>query len=115
MQTIDAEIVLDLEQLRNLALEDRKLMQEIVWALIDDASRQSALLDRAVRDLDAQRSIRLARASTRACANVGANAAAAALKSIGRGAALGDFALCHDWLLVLRAEIDRLRAKAASL
>jgi HPt (histidine-containing phosphotransfer) domain-containing protein len=115
VQTIDADVVLDLEQLRNLTLDDRKLMSEIVWALIDDTSRQSALLDAAVRDLDAQRSIRLARSSTRACSNLGASAAAAALQSIGRGAALGDFALCHDSLLVLRAEIDRLRAKAASL
>lgn len=115
MQTTDADVVLDLEQLRNLTLDERKLMREILSALIDDTFRQSALLETAIRDGDAQRSIRLARGSLRTCANVGANAAAAALKRILNSAAHGEFTHCSDGLGTLRSEIERLRAEAERL
>jgi HPt (histidine-containing phosphotransfer) domain-containing protein len=115
VQTTDSDVALNLEQLRNLTLEDPKLMREILWALIDDTCRQAALLETALRDRDPQRAIRLARYSSRACDNVGANPAAAALRLIERGASHGDFDRAREGLVVLQAEMDRLRVEAAGL
>jgi HPt (histidine-containing phosphotransfer) domain-containing protein len=115
VQTTEADAVLDLEQLRNLTLDERRLMREILWALIDETSRQMPLLEAAIRDCDAQRSIRLARGSLRACANVGANAAAAALKTVLNSAAHGQFPQCSDAMGRLRSEIQRLRAETERL
>ena len=87
-------------------------MREILLALIDDTSRQIPLLASAIREEDTQRCVRLAHYSKGACANVGAAAAAAVLKSIERQAAGHEFRACNESLAALVSEMDRLRLEA---
>jgi HPt (histidine-containing phosphotransfer) domain-containing protein len=109
------DVALDLEQFRNFTLDDRQLMREILWALIDDTTRQAGLLEGSIRDRDGQRIVRLTRTAARACSNVGAIAAAAALNTIGHSAGLSQFDVCRSSLEVLRREIGRLRDEASAL
>ena len=90
-------------------------MREILSALIDDTSRQMQLLDSAIRAEDPQKCMRLAHYSKGACANAGANAAAAALKQIERKAADRAFPECRASLAVLAAELERLRLEAVAI
>ena len=114
MQSIDANIVLDREQLRDITMDDEALMREILSALIDDTSRQIRLLDEAIREQNPQKCMRLAHYSRGACANVGANRAAALLKQIERKAAVNQFRECGESLGMLAREVDLLRAEIAS-
>jgi len=114
VQVPDATIVLDRAQLRDVTLDDQDLMREILAALIDDTSRQLPFLDSAIRDEDPQKCMQLAHYSKGACANVGANAAAAVLKRMEREAASHEFPECRASLLNLAAEIERLRLEASS-
>ncbi|HEV3199798.1 MAG TPA: Hpt domain-containing protein [Bryobacteraceae bacterium] len=109
MQVIDTTTVLDREQLRDITLDDEDLMREILAALIDDTSSQIQLLESAIREEDSQKCMRLAHYSKGACANVGANAAAALLKHIEHEAGKGQFPECGTSLVALTHEIDRLR------
>jgi HPt (histidine-containing phosphotransfer) domain-containing protein len=108
----DAILTLDRERLREATLDDADLMREILAALIDDTSRQIEFLEAAVRHQDAQQCARLAHYSKGACANVGADAAAALLADIETRAAECDFAKCGASLQALGEEIVRLRAEA---
>jgi HPt (histidine-containing phosphotransfer) domain-containing protein len=108
----DAQTVLDREQLRDITLDDAELMREILTALIDDTSRQIPLLASAIREEDSQKCVRLAHYSKGACANVGAAAAAAVLKTIEHQAAGREFQGCGESLSALVAEVDRLRSEA---
>jgi HPt (histidine-containing phosphotransfer) domain-containing protein len=112
VQVIDPNIVLDWQQLRDVTLDDEELMRDILSALIDDTSRQIQLLDKAIREENPQVCARLAHYSKGACANVGANRAAALLKQIERSAAEQHFAECGASLGMLAREIDLLRAEA---
>jgi HPt (histidine-containing phosphotransfer) domain-containing protein len=113
--TIDPEIVLDREQLQLMTLHDPQLMREIMGALIEDTSRQAALLDVAIRAGDAHLCVRLAHNSRGACGNCGANAAAAALFAIERSAASGEFEKCRESLAALSQQVERLRAMAEEM
>ena len=115
MQVPDATIVLDRAQLRDITLDDEDLMREIVAALIEDTSRQMPVLESAIRAEDPQKCMRLAHYSKGACANVGANAAAAVLKQIERKAAGREFPECRVSLANLAAEIERLRFEATAI
>jgi HPt (histidine-containing phosphotransfer) domain-containing protein len=106
---------LDLSQLRDISLDDRELMREIVSALIDDTSQQIPLLELAIRDEDAPRCARLAHYSKGACANVGAASAAALLKKIERDAGDRHFVACTESLAALAGELERLRLEAQVL
>ena len=106
---------MDREQLRDVTLDDEALMREIVTALIDDTSRQMQLLNAAIVEKDVTRCMRLAHYSKGACANVGANSAAAILKDIETKAASADFAECGAALTRLASEMDLLRSTAISL
>ena len=112
MQVPDASIVLDRAQLRDVTLDDEDLMREILTALIDDTSRQMPFLESAISAEDSQQCMRLAHYSKGACANVGANAAAAVLKRMEREAAGHEFPECRASLANLAAEIERLRLEA---
>ena len=114
MQVHDAAIVLDRAQLRDVTLDDAELMREIVAALIDDTSRQLPFLESAISAEDSKTCMRLAHYSKGACANVGANAAAAVLKRIEREAADHEFPECRASLAALAAEIERLRLEASA-
>jgi HPt (histidine-containing phosphotransfer) domain-containing protein len=108
-------LVLDREQLENVTLEDPQLMREILNALIEDTSRQIGLIALAIREEDARRCARLAHYSKGACTNCGANAAAGALLEIERRAASGEFDRCRDALLILLAQVERLRDAAKEI
>jgi len=90
-------------------------MREILLALIDDTSRQVPLLAAAIREEDSQRCVRLVHYSKGACANVGACAAAAVLKTMERQAAARQFSACSESLAALVSEMDRLRLEVESL
>jgi HPt (histidine-containing phosphotransfer) domain-containing protein len=107
--------VLDREQLREITLNDDVLMRDILTALIDDTGRQMALLEAAIRNQNVQQCMRLAHYSKGACVNVGALAAAAALKDIERKASTGEFDECTSSLAALSQELDRLRVETAAL
>lgn len=115
VQVPDATIVLDRAQLRDVTLDDEELMREILKALIDETTRQMPLLESAVRAEDSEKCMRLAHYCKGACANVGANAAAAVLKRIEREAEGREFPECRASLANLAAEIERLRYEAVAL
>jgi hypothetical protein len=108
-------MVLDVEELRNLTMNDRALMREILDALIVDAGRHATLLETAMRECDLAPVSRFARSASRACANVGANAAAEAFREVERYAARRP---SHGWRPLLddvRVQIGRLREEASRL
>jgi HPt (histidine-containing phosphotransfer) domain-containing protein len=115
VHTTDATAVLDRDQLRDITLEDEEMMREILAALIADTSQQLALLDAAIRDQDTERCKRLAHYCKGACANVGANAAAAVLRRIEKEALSRDFNQCAESLAALGTELERLKAVAQTL
>ena len=106
---------LDREQLRDVTLNDEELMREILGALVDDTSRQMKLLQAAIQEQNATRCMHLAHYSKGACANLGANAAAAILKEIEQRAASRDFLECGAALGRLAREVDSLRVVVASV
>jgi HPt (histidine-containing phosphotransfer) domain-containing protein len=107
----DTSLVLDREQLREVTLEDEDLMRQLLAALIEDTERQLPLLGLAIRDTDAQQCARLAHYCKGACANMGAQAAAAVLEKLERNAHQGAMDECGRQLAMLAMEVDRLRAE----
>jgi HPt (histidine-containing phosphotransfer) domain-containing protein len=106
---------LDLSQLRDLTLDDEELMREVLNALIDDTGRQLRLLSNAIDQQDSRVCVRLAHYCKGACANVGANRAAAMLKQMEDNASRGDFALCAAALQTLESELVQLRHEADAM
>jgi HPt (histidine-containing phosphotransfer) domain-containing protein len=111
----DQNLVLDHKQLHEITMDDEDLMREVLTALLDDTGRQLVLLDSAIHRHDTQNCIRLAHYCKGACANVGANRAAATLKQIELDATRGKFARCSAGLEVLQVDIEQLRQEAAGL
>ncbi len=109
------EPVLEIEQLRDVTMNDPELMREIVGALVDDTARQLQLLEAAIRDCDGQKCVRLAHYSKGACANLGANRAAGIFKQIEKSAAAGEFVVCSQSLAGMAAELEMLRSAASAL
>ncbi len=93
-------------------MDDDELVGQILTALIDDTARQIPLLEMAIRERDAPRCARLAHYSKGACANVGANAAAAVLEAMERQAASGSVEACSEQLARLANEVERLRQQS---
>ena len=115
MQASDPSLVLDRRQLKDITLDDDQMMRDVLAALIDDTSRQLALLNVAIRQQDFQRCMRLAHYSKGACANVGANRAAATLKRLEQDAARHAFDECSAGLKTLIEELDHLRQEARAI
>jgi HPt (histidine-containing phosphotransfer) domain-containing protein len=109
------DVIFDVDQLRNVCMEDPELMRELVTALIDDATHQISALADAIERGDRTRCARLAHYVKGACANVGAASMAALLKQIERSAAAGDFNACRDSLGNLAAELRKFTSEAAIL
>jgi HPt (histidine-containing phosphotransfer) domain-containing protein len=107
--------VLDIEQLKNVTMDDADLMREILAALISDTSRQLHALERALAAADAQEAVRLCHYSKGACANVGAVSTAAILQEIESKAKQGDLAACGASLPCLQAEFQKLQNAASGL
>jgi HPt (histidine-containing phosphotransfer) domain-containing protein len=112
VHVIDQDIVLDRQQLRDITLDDDDLMREVLTALLDDTSKQLALLDHAIRLQDPQKTMRLAHYCKGACANVGANAVASVLRRLEQQAAHHSFEECAVSLRTLTHELERLRIEA---
>ena len=111
MGTCDTTMVLDLEQLREVTLEDEPLMRELLAALIADTELQMPLLNNAILHADGPQLARLAHYCKGACSNVGAKAAATVLAEMERSAKSGAIAECGRQLAALAIEVDRLRAE----
>ena len=107
--------MLDRRQLRDITLDDEGLIREVLAALLDDTSKQIALLDHAIRDRDPQKTMRLAHYCKGACANIGANAVAAVLQRLEQQAARQSFADCAASLENLTQELERLRVEAVAV
>ena len=89
-------------------------MEEVLAALLDDTSRQLLLMDVAVRDHDPKQTMRLAHSCKGACANVGANAVASALRRLEQQAAQESFEECAATMDTLTRELARLRLAVES-
>jgi len=109
------DVIFDLDQLRNVCMEDSELMRELVTALIDDANQQISALRDAIERRDGTCCARLAHYVKGACANVGAVSMAALLKQIEHSAAAGDFTACRDSLAHLADELGKFTSEAATL
>ena len=109
------DIVFDIDQLRNVCMEDQELMRELVATLIDDATQQISALRVAIEQADPTSCARLAHYVKGACANVGAVSMAALLRQIERSAKAGDFNACRDSLGSLTAEFQKFSSEAATL
>jgi len=107
--------VFDIDQLRNICMEDAELMRELATSLITDATAQIPALWDAVEHADGTRCARLAHYVKGACANVGAASLAALMKSIERSAQAGDFAACRASLGGMQAELEKFSSEAATL
>jgi len=107
--------VLDMDQLRDVCMEDQELMRELVTALIDDAKAHIPVLEKAVESADATNCARLAHYVRGACANVGAVSMATILKSIERSAVAGDFDACRTSLSNLALELQKFSSEAKSI
>jgi HPt (histidine-containing phosphotransfer) domain-containing protein len=90
-------------------------MHEIVAALIEDTAEKLPALTAAFAAADADQVARLAHSSKGACANVGAESAAALFLYIEQGALRGDLTDCTSSLAALAVELERLRDAAATL
>ena len=108
-------VVLDRRQLRDACLDDLDLMRELVASLIDDTTQQLLALQAAVEKADSAECKRVAHYVKGACANLGAEAMAAALRSMEQHAVQGDFAACRSTMATLPSELQKLRAEATSL
>jgi HPt (histidine-containing phosphotransfer) domain-containing protein len=109
------DAVLEIEQLRDVTLNDPELMKEILAALVDDTARQIELLHTAVQEGNPQRCAQLAHYSKGACANVGANRAAGMFQHIEKSAKQGEFQECTRSLAGLVRELDLLRSAAQAM
>jgi HPt (histidine-containing phosphotransfer) domain-containing protein len=115
VRVTDQSRVLDWQQLRDITLDDDELMREVLNTLLDDTSKQLILLESAIRDRDQQKTLRLAHYCKGACANVGANAAAAVLKRLEEQAKGHLYSDCADSLCNLTQELDRLLVEAVNV
>jgi len=107
--------VFDVEQLRNICMDDTELMRELTAALIDDATAQIPALRQAVEQADAAKCARLAHYVKGACANVGAASLAALMKNIELSAKANDFPACRASLGIMPTELKKFSSEAASL
>jgi HPt (histidine-containing phosphotransfer) domain-containing protein len=107
--------VLDLEQLKNITMDDAELMRDILDTLISDTSQQFRALARALAQADAKEIARLAHYSKGACANVGATSTAELLQLIEKKAAAGDLQSCSIPFESLQQEFQKLRTEVAHL
>lgn len=107
--------VLDLDQLRNVTMDDEELMRELLSTLIADTGKQILLLERAVASADVQQCLRVAHYLKGACASVGAAAMASELQEIEHSAAQQDFAICGARVRAISEQLDKLRHEAAAL
>lgn len=107
--------VLDIDQLRDVSMEDPELMRELATALIDDTNAKMPGLRDAVEQADSEGCARLAHYVKGACANVGAASMAAILAQIEQKAAARDFVACRVSLISLATELQKFSSQAAAI
>ncbi|HKW96883.1 MAG TPA: Hpt domain-containing protein [Bryobacteraceae bacterium] len=115
MPTLNEAAVLDMDQLRNVSMDDPELMRELVAALIEDTTAHIPMIQDAVEQADATKCARTAHYVKGACANVGAMSMAALLKTIELCAKTGDFCGCRTSLANLSAELEKFSAQATGI
>jgi HPt (histidine-containing phosphotransfer) domain-containing protein len=114
MALTDCSPVLDMDQLRNITMEDETLMREIVTALVHDAGNQIDKLRDAVHRGSAPEAAKLAHSARGACGNVGASTLASLFSAIETHASAGDLGGCVNEVQSLSTELDKLRDTAQS-
>ena len=107
--------VFDVDQLRNICLDDNELMRELVSSLLEDVTAQMPGLRQAVDQADAAQCARLAHYVKGASANIGAASLAALMKSIECSARVNDFAACRASIELMPAELQKFSSVASSL
>ena len=112
MAISDCSSVLDMEQLRNITMEDETLMREIVTALVQDAGNQIDKLRDAFHRGSAPEAAKLAHSARGACGNVGASSLASLFSAIETHARAGDLGGCANEIQCLSSELDKLRDTA---
>lgn len=105
---------LDREQLRDITMNDEELMREALHALWDDTAANVPKLEEAVHSRDSDQCVRLAHYSKGACANLGANRAAAVFRNIEMEARQSHFDQCADSLSALAKVLEDLKDEIAS-
>ena len=111
VHVLESSLALDREQLRDITMGDEELMREVLAALWDDTAAQIVKLNAAVRAGDAEQCMRLAHYSKGACANLGANAAAATFLQIESGARARQLEKCAESLAALASVLQELRGE----
>src|SRR4051812_39664714 len=106
---------LDFAQLRNVTLNDRALMRELIGSLLTDASRHIEELRSAIDRADTVACGRLAHGLMGACGNVGAVSMAALFESLERQAERGDLSQSSWQIESLLRELPRLRRAAEAI
>ena len=96
-------------------MDDQDLMQEVLVTLLDDTTRQLAVLDDAIRSQDPDRTRRLAHYCKGACANLGAHSTATLLRKLEQLAARGQFDRCAAAFTQLTVELEKLRIEVAEI
>ena len=115
MDTKKPSAVLDRTQLRDVTANDEDLMRQIMAALIEDTALQMDHLTTAIAQQDWIQCMRLAHYSKGACANVGAQTAAALLREIEAKASAANFGACSVALARLGEQLELLRSESRSL
>ena len=111
----DETVVLDRRQLREVTMDDQDLMEELLATLLDDTARQMIALDEAIRAQDPDRTRRIAHYCKGACANLGANSVATALREMEQSAGSGHFDDCAAAFARLSEEMAKLRVEVAGI
>ncbi len=105
---------LDRDQLRDITMNDEELMREALNALWDDTTENVCKLEQAVKVRDGERCVRLAHYSKGACANLGANRAAAVFRAIETQARQSEFERCTESLSALAIALEELKTEIAA-
>ena len=106
---------LDRDQLRDITMNDEELMRDVLKALWDDTAENVCRLEDAVKLRDGERCARLAHYSKGACANLGANRAAAVFRAIEVQARHSQFDRCTESLSGLAMALEELRTEIAAV
>lgn len=108
-------LVLNRQQLRDITMDDKDLMREVIEALISYTKQNLPLLEQAVRDKNVQKTMRLAQYFKGASTKCGAKASAATFKEIEYAAASQNFGVCQRLLETSTTNLENLRQEATAL
>jgi HPt (histidine-containing phosphotransfer) domain-containing protein len=114
VQALEASLALDREQLSDITMDDEDLMREVLGMLWEDTVSHIEKLEAAIRNREGEQCARLAHYSKGACANLGANAAAAVFRRIEIDARAAQFGRCVESLTALGMAMEELKLEIAA-